>query len=542
MPDDDNLWWREGVFYHIYLRSFADSDGDGLGDLPGLIARLDHLAGAPDSLGVDALWLSPCYPSPDKDFGYDVADYRDIDPRYGTLADFDRLLAEAHRRGLRVMLDLVFNHTSDQHAWFRESRRRRDSPRRDWYLWADPRPGLFGPRRPNNWRSIFGGPGWAWDESTRQYYFHQFLPEQPDLNWHNPAVRAEMMDVARFWLARGVDGFRLDVHSSWFKHHDRPDNPALPGGLGGFFGQRHLYDTNQPELAEALATFRDLLDSFPGRAAVGEPLMLSPEATAAQCHARALHLTFNFAFSESRWNPAAFLRQILRWEAALAESGWPCYVFSNHDGLRRAVSRYGGRHPDAVARVAAALLLTLRGTPFVYYGEEIALPDTRLRRSQLQDPVSRHYWPIYQRDGGRAPLPWDDSPHGGFTSGQPWMPMHPGCRERNVAAQRADPGSALHFYRALLALRRAAPALRRGAFVPLTSRPRRGLAYLRQDGEQRALVALNLSASPAQLSFDAPAPAERWRGALGTHAGAAARLRPEGISMQPHEVAIFLNH
>ncbi|MEW6567922.1 MAG: alpha-glucosidase [Chloroflexota bacterium] len=535
MTTDNYLWWQEGAIYHIYLRSFADSDGDGLGDIPGLIAHLDHLNGTPESLGVDAIWLSPCFPSPDRDFGYDVADYRTIDPHYGTMDDFDRLVEQAHRRGIRVLLDLVFNHTSDQHPWFLESRSSPQSPRRDWYLWHDPRPGR---RPPNNWQSVFGGRGWEWDETRQQFYFHLFLKEQPDLNWRNPVVRQELMDTVRFWLDRGVDGFRLDVFSAWFKHADMPDNPPR-FGLRGFDRQHHLYDVNQPEMFGALAELRGILDSYPERAAVGEPFGSSLSQIASYCGQDKLHLVFNFAFSHCRWQPAQFLRVIQEWDAAVPADGWPCYVLSNHD-LSRHVSRYGGQHPDAVSKVAAALLLTQRGTPFIYYGEEIGMRDIPIRRSQILDPPGRRYWPFYKgRDPARSPMQWDDSPNAGFTRGRPWLPVHPDYTKRNVAAQRENPRSVFSFYQALLRLRRTSIALRRGSFRTLTTRPRQGLAYLREAPGKMALVALNFTPAPARLGLDVKPPQAQWELRLSSLTPPWAAVRGREIRLGPHEAAVF---
>jgi alpha-glucosidase len=535
MEPSEPLWWKDGVIYHIYLRSFADSDGDGLGDLPGLISHLDHLNGTPDSLGVDAIWISPFYPSPDKDFGYDVADYTDIDPRYGTLTDFDTLLYEAHRRGIRVMIDLVLNHTSDRHPWFLESRASRANPRRDWYIWRDARPGK---RFPNNWQSVFGGRAWEWDETTRQFYYHMFLREQPDLNWRNPDVRRAIMDVVRFWLERGVDGFRLDVFSAWFKHAEFPDNPPRLG-LRSFERQHHLYDTNQPEMAGALAELRRLIDSFPERGAVGELFGRGARLAASYTAAEKLHLVFNFAFSDCRWDPASFLHEITAWDAAVGEQGWPCYVLSNHD-LPRHVSRYGGKDPDAVAKVAAALLLTQRGTPFLYYGEEVALPDTPLRRSEIVDPPGRRYWPFYKgRDGARCPMPWDASHNAGFTTGKPWLPLHPSFPERSVASQRKDPASVFSFYRELLRLRRGSQALRRGRFHSLTPHPTGALAYLRESPGERALVALNFTGRAQTVRLESASGAANWDLALSSLGPSTARAGQHEVTLGPFEAAIF---
>ena len=540
MQTSPSLWWQDGVIYHIYLRSFADDDGDGLGDLAGLISHLDHLNGDEHSLGVDAIWISPCFPSPDKDFGYDVADYVDIDPRYGTLADFDRLIREAHNRGIRVMLDLVFNHSSDQHAWFQESHSSRSSPLRDWYIWKDARPGLLGRRPPNNWQAVFGGKAWTWDPRTEMYYHHLFLPEQPDLNWHSPSVRQALMDVVRYWLERGVDGFRLDVFNAWFENAAYPDNPARLG-LRGFDRQHHVHDISQPEMINALAEFRALLDAYPQRTSVGELFGRDPNLAASYCGSDKLHMVFNFDFTDCPWQPTRFLRAIQRWDTALAQGGWPCYVLSNHD-VSRHVSRYGASARDAVAKVAAALLLTLRGTPFLYYGEEIGLPDVRLRRDQIVDPPGRRFWPLYKgRDPNRAPMPWNDSTYGGFSSGTPWLPLHPSYSQRNVEAQRRDPDSVFSFYRALLQLRRASLALRRGAFAPLTASPQRGLAYLRVGDREHALVALNFHRARLRLPLDQVVDPHDWDLALSSLPGSSARLASDAVDLGPHEAAVFLS-
>jgi len=538
LADTSPAWWQEGIIYHIYLRSFADSDGDGLGDLPGLISRLDHLNGRPDSLGVDAIWISPCFPSPDRDFGYDVADYTAIDPRYGSMDDFDRLIRQAHARGIRVILDLVYNHTSDQHAWFRESRASRRNLRSDWYVWADAKHGLLGRRPPNNWQAVFGGQAWTWDETRQQYYYHMFLPEQPDLNWHNPEVRRALMEATCFWLDRGVDGFRLDVFNAWYEDVRLCDNPPRLG-LRGFDRQIHQYDVDQPQMLPALAEFRSLLDSYPARTSVGELFGHDPSRAGSYCGPDRLHMVFNFEFSACPWQPERFLRAVTRWEEALSADAWPCYVLSNHD-VRRHVTRYGGRHPDEVAKVAAALTLTLRGTPFLYYGEEIGLPDVRLSRRQVLDPPGRRYWPIYPgRDVARAPMPWEAGAGGGFTRGRPWLHLHPSYPQRNVEEQRRDPGSVLSFYRALLRLRREMAVLRRGDFYSLVDAPRDGLVYLRTHGAEAALVALNFRPHPARLATVAPLGAGDWQLALSSLGRPMARLERQAVELGPHEAAIF---
>jgi len=538
---DDYLWWRDGVIYQIYPRSFQDSNGDGIGDLNGITARLDYLAG----LGVDALWLSPIYPSPMFDFGYDVSDYEAIDPVFGTLADFDRLLAEAHARGLRVILDLVLNHTSHLHPWFVESRSSRDNPKRDWYLWRDPvapRSGAYAPHSgagspPNNWESVFGGRAWEYDPATGQYYYHQFLKEQPDLNWRNPAVRARVYQELRFWLDRGVDGFRLDVLHAYFKDDQFRDNPPAIG-LRGWDRQQHLYDLDRPEMADVLREIRGVLDAYPERMAVGEVADFGMAVRYVGPHK--MHLAFNFDFLRQPWLPRAFQQAVQRYEAALPAGAWPCYVLGNHDVDRFPTRFGGGPYADARTKVAAALLLTLRGTPFVYYGEELGLPNTRIPRDEIQDPPGRRYWPIYGgRDPERTPMPWDGGPNAGFTTGQPWLRLNADYARRNVAAQDADPASVLNFYRRLLRLRRESPALRRGTFRALARRPVEALAYLREAPGQTVLVALNFFGWENTLKLDSPLPAGAWRVRLSTVPGDQARVRGNRVTLAPFEATLL---
>jgi alpha-glucosidase len=519
---DETLWWRDGVIYQIYPRSFADRDGDGLGDLPGITARLDYLA----KLGVDAIWLSPFYPTPDRDFGYDVSDHTAVDPRFGSLADFDRLLAEAHRRGIRLILDLVLNHTSDQHPWFLESRSGRGNPKSDWYLWQD--------RVPNNWQSVFGGRAWTYDPQRGQYYYHMFLAEQPDVNWRNPQVRQAQLDVVRFWLERGVDGFRLDVFNVYFKDGELRSNPSRLG-LRAFDRQHHVHDCDQPEMMSLLNELRALLDSYPQRYAVGETFLATPEKAAGYCGPDRLHAAFNFDFTHRPFRPGQFLAAIEKWEHAAGGRVWPNYVLSNHD-LPRSATRYARGEDDARARVALALLLTLRGTPFLYYGEELGMRDISLSRSQIMDPPGRKYWPLYKgRDGCRAPMQWDDSPQAGFTSGRPWLPLHPNARTRNAAAQQDDLDSLFHFTRGLIRLRRELPALQRGDFQPLTTASSPALAYLRQADGQKVLAALNFASRPSELSL----PPDSWRLLLST---AKTGLTPGAgrLPLAPNQVCLLI--
>jgi alpha-glucosidase len=504
------LWWRDGVIYQIYPRSFADTTGNGLGDLPGITSRLDYLS----DLGIDAIWLSPFYPSPDKDFGYDISDHTAVDPRFGTLADFDHLVQEAHRRGIRIVLDMVMNHTSDQHPWFRQSRSSQENPQRDWYIWRPP----TSPGRVNNWQASFGGSAWEYDAASGEYYLHLFTGEQPDVNWRNPDLRAAQLDVFRFWLSHDVDGFRLDVFNAYFKDSQFRNNPSR-FGLRGFDRQRHIYDLDQPEMMPLLNELRALLDSYPQRYAVGETYLTSPEKAVAYCGTDKLHGAFSFDFTPIEllipWNPNWLMKKIQHLEAVFNPAGiWPTIVMSNHD-LPRAASRYSRGEDDRMAKLAIALLLTLRGTPFLYYGEEIGMRDITLSRSEIMDPLGKKYWPFYKgRDGCRSPMQWDNSPHAGFTTGRPWLKMHPNYTHRNVAAQRQDPGSIFNFTRALLSLRKRSPALSGGDFTPLENAPAGVLAYLRQTHDQSALVAFNFSRQKQSLFL----PDQDWQVWLGEDA------------------------
>jgi len=496
-------WWQRGIVYQVYPRSFADSTGDGVGDLQGLISRLDYLNdGTERSLGVDAIWLSPIYPSPGLDVGYDVSDHADIDPVFGTLDDFDRLIDEAHKRGIRVVLDLVMNHTSSAHPWFQASRTDPNGPHGDWFIWRDPPPTWRRRpqprRRPNNWVSFFGGPAWTWDEARGQFYLHTFLPEQPDLNWRNPAVRDAMLAMASGWLARGVDGFRLDVFNAFFKHPELRSNPRRLLGRRAYDRQHHAYDKNQPELREFLADFRALVDERGGRMTVGELFSTDPRAAGQYQEPR--HLVFDFHLIEQPWRAEAFAKATAEREAIFGPTGWPTVVLSNHDRSRH-VSRFGGGPTgDDVAKAAAVLMLTLRGTPFLYYGEEIGLRDVPIPRAEIVDPparrgsaISRALAPWWNRDQARAPMAWSDAPNGGFSTGRPWLRMPPDWKTRNVARHDADPSSILNTYRRLVWLRRRHPALQLGEIrqLPTGAAGRDVFAYHRWEGDELVLVAVN---------------------------------------------------
>jgi len=532
MPNDF-LWWRDGVVYQIYPRSFADSNGDGIGDLPGITGKLDYLA----DLGIDAIWLSPINPSPDVDFGYDVSDYKAIDPKYGTMDDFYNLTEQAHQRKIRVILDLVLNHTSDQHPWFVESRSSRDNPRRDWYLWRDNPSSKSLP--PNNWQSVFGGKGWEYDEKTGQYYYHMFDKQQPDLNWRNPAVREEMMSVFRFWVEQGVDGFRLDVFNEYFKDAQFRDNPKK-WGIQPFDQQKHLYDTDQPEMMGVVSEIRQILDEYPERYAVGETFMADAKKAAKYSGEGKLHATFDFSFMHNPWNPERFLKSILETEKLFTEKSWPNYVMNNHDNPRSA-TRYKTPDNDERLKVAAGMLLTLRGTPFLYAGEEIGMRDTSVSRGEIQDPIGLHYWPMHKgRDGCRSPMQWSTKSQAGFTQGKPWLKVHPNYLKRNVTLQKADPKSLFNFYRAILHLRKSNSALRQGMFIPLTYHPKQVLGYLRQDSDQTVLVALNFGWRKVKLASGLKLGDTKWELLLSNKRQTTPQVVNGWLQLQGDEVCILL--
>ena len=519
-------WWRTGVIYQVYPRSFADSNGDGVGDLRGIIDHLDYLRdGTPRSIGVDAIWLSPISPSPDFDFGYDVSDYTGVDPRYGTLEDFEALVEASHQRGLKVILDLVLNHTSHLHPWFEASRASRDGPYADWYIWADsPGRSITGGRRPpNNWRSWFAGPAWTWDETRQQFYMHTFLPEQPDLNWRNPEVRAALLDVVRTWLERGVDGFRMDVFNVYFKDPALRSNPWRVGRRGAWSWQDHIHDRDQPELAEALAELRAVVDSYGSTMTVGELFDESVDEAAA--HVVPRHLIFDWLLITTPWSAARFRETISARQTAFGPDRWPANVLSNHDQPRH-VSRFSPRSvpvevSDARAKVAAALLLTVRGAAFMYYGEEIGQHNLVVPNAEAFDPPARRssfLFPWWNRDQARGPMSWRNVPGAGFTTGRPWLPIAPDAAERNVARQSDDPDSILSFYRRLIALRHATTAIARGGQELLEVGDADVLAYARANDDGVALVLLNFASRPATVTIPPARAGQGWRIALSTHA------------------------
>ena len=488
---DVTPWWQKAVIYQVYPRSFQDSTGNGIGDLKGVERRLDHLV----SLGIDTVWLSPIYPSPMADFGYDVSDYTGVDPLFGTLADFDALIAAAHAKSLRLILDFVPNHSSDQHPWFLASRSARDDPKRDWYIWRDAAPDGGAP---NNWLSHFGGSAWEWDVSSGQYYLHSFLKQQPDLNWRNPQVKAAMFDALRFWLERGVDGFRVDVIWCLIKDVRFRDNPSNPDWRPGQTSRDKLlpiYDSDQPEVHEIIAEMRGVLDGFGDRLLIGE-IYLPIEKLMTYYGERGLgaQMPFNFLLINADWHAENIASIIGRYEQALPADAWPNWVLSNHDQ-----SRIATRVGRAQAGVAAMLLLTLRGTPTIYYGEEIGMEDTPISPEDVQDPAEKRQPGIGQgRDPERTPMPWDGSSRAGFTTGTPWLPLGPDRETINVAAERADPRSMLALYTALLQLRRDRPMLAHASLAGLRAEGS-VLRYERHFAGEVLVVVLNLGTETLQV-------------------------------------------
>ncbi len=516
-------WWREGIVYQVYPRSYGDTDGNGIGDLPGIIEHLDHLG--PDGLGVDGLWLSPIFPSPGLDVGYDVSDHAAVDPVLGTEADFDRLVCEAHARGIRVILDLVMNHTSDEHAWFQASRMSRDGPYADYYIWRDPsgREADGTPLPPNNWLSFFGGSAWQYEPARDQFYMHTFLVEQPEVNWRNPAVEEAQLRMVRGWLDRGVDGFRLDVFNIFLKDPDLPSNPEIEdaaAGTSAWDRQVHRYDRDQPDFPDLIARFRSILDELPGRMSVGELFYGGPETSASLSTER--HLVFDWELVRAPWSAQEYRDLLDRRETIFGDDIWPTVVLSNHDQSRHASrlsASAGIDDTDAVARAAAAVLLTLRGTPFLYYGEEIGLRDVEVPFDEIIDPPARRVeegWVWWNRDGCRSPMPWAGEAGHGFTTGRPWIRFNDDADRRNVAAQAAEPDSVLATYRRLIALRQDRASLRRGALRRLDIGGDDVLAYVREADGEATLVVANFAEEGASVDVRSAGEGS-WRALGGSH-------------------------
>ena len=486
-------WWQTAVIYQIYPRSFQDSNGDGVGDLAGITSRLGYVT----DLGVDAIWISPIFQSPMKDFGYDISDYTAIEPLFGTMADFDELLQAAHSHGLKVLLDFVPNHTSDQHAWFVASRSSKTNPKRDWYIWRDPAPG-GGP--PNNWLSEFGGSAWEFDEKSGQYYYHAFLAAQPDLNWRKAEVVTAMHDVLRFWLAKGVDGFRVDVIWHLIKDAAFRDNPPNPDYRPGKPPNQRvvpLYSTDLPEVHLVIAGIRRVVDEFDDRLLIGEIYL--PIERLVTYYGRDLdgaHLPFNFTLLNTSWDARKIAKLVTEYEAALPRGGWPNWVLGNHDQPRIA-----GRIGSAQAAVAAMLLLTLRGTPTIYYGEELGMPQAQIPPDRVRDPFEKNVPGIgVGRDGSRTPMQWDSTENAGFSTADTWLPLAEGWKSTNVENLKEDKTSILNLYKRLLSVRRNSAALAHGSYAPYLGESDL-LIYFREFEDQRALIVLNLTHIESAIAF-----------------------------------------
>ncbi len=500
----DPDWWRGAVIYQIYPRSYQDSNGDGVGDLAGIIHRLPHVA----SLGVDAIWISPFFRSPMLDYGYDVSDYRDVDPLFGTLGDFDALIMRAHELGLKVLIDLVLSHTSSEHPWFRESRASRDNARADWYVWADAKPDGT---PPNNWLSIFGGSAWEWDGERMQYYLHNFLVEQPDLNFHNPAVQDELLDVARFWLNRGVDGFRLDTVNFYFHDKELRDNPPLAPedrndntapAVNPYNFQDHLHDKTQPENLEFLRRLRAVMDEYPAITSVGE-VGESQRGTQVQAQYTAgddlLHMCYDFDFLSNAYPTGTQVARVLRRYQEIVTEGWACWAYSNHDVVRHP-SRWG--LSDEATRAYAALLMSMQGSVCLYQGEELGLSEAYVAFEELQDPYGKRFWPKFKgRDGARTPIPWNtDNQNGGFSDGKPWLPVAVEHLARSVTAEEAKADGMLAFYRAMIGFRKAHPALVKGS-MELGAAEDTFLTMIREHDGTRIFCAFNLSDTAREIKM-----------------------------------------
>ncbi len=494
---EGHQWWQHAVFYEIYPRSFADSNNDGIGDLNGITSKMQYL----HDLGVDAIWITPCYPSPQVDFGYDVSNYEDIDPMYGTLTDFDHMVAEGKKQGVRIIMDFVLNHTSDQHTWFLDSKSSRTSAHRDWYIWRDGK----GPGQPpNNWISLFGGSAWKVDPTTNQYYYHFFYAQQPDLNWRDPAVEKAMLDTTHWWYQRGVAGFRLDAVDTLFEDPGLHDNPVLPGkNKQGDPNMENKFNTNLPELHGVLQKLRKVADGS-GAVLIGETWTSNIEQLDKYYgdHGNELQMPMDFMFTTiNKLSVPEFRRQIAAVDSA---KGWPVFVISNHD-IVRSYNRYGdGKHNDAIAKLMATFYLTLRGTPIMYYGEEIGMENNDpTRREDVQDPIGRTGWPAEKgRDGERTPMQWNGAPNAGFSQKTPWLPVPPSYTTHNVESESKDPDSVLSVYKKVLALRHTNAALREGSYTALNEDDPNVLSYLRSYKGKAVLVALNMSDTPRTVKFD----------------------------------------
>ncbi len=531
MKSSPSPWWKTGVIYQIYPRSFYDSNDDGIGDIKGITLKLDYLSW----LGIDALWLSPVNVSPMYDFGYDISDYYDIDQCYGSFDDFTELVDKAHAHGIKIIMDLVINHTSHLHKWFVESRSSKDNRRRAWYIWH---PGKNG-KAPNNWRSAFGGSAWEFDSHTGEYYLHSFLKEQPDLNWRNSEMRKSIFKMMRHWLDMGVDGFRLDV-VNWFVKDDRlRSNPFTIKPLDP---EKHKYDRNRPEVHDYIRELRSVVDEYDARMTVGEVFTLppgNPELSASFLGngTDELHLAFDFSIMYRFWSARSFYKCIKKWSAAIPEKGWQCNVLSNHDQPRSRSRFLGGTDSEKRARVAAVFLLTIKGTPFLYYGEELGMKNTRLARSEIVDPLGRRYWPVYRgRDCSRTPMLWSAKQHAGFTHARPWLPVDSSYKTLNVRALTGDRYSMLNLYRNLIHLRKKHRSLGEGEFIPEVHGFKNVLAYFRVHGDEKFFIVLNFSGKEKHINAGNTG---QWRVMLSTHRTRYEHFTSLKITLAPYEATVI---
>lgn len=499
-------WWKHAVIYEVYPQSFQDSDGDGVGDIRGIASRLDYLK----DLGIDAIWITPMYPSPGVDNGYDISDYEAIDPKYGTMQDFDNLVAEARKRNIRVIMDYVINHTSDQHPWFKESRSSRDNPKRNWYVWHDGKGETATDKGqpPNNWQSWFGHSAWQWDEKTRQYYYHYFYVQQPDLNWRNPEVHTAMMGVLDFWMKKGVAGFRIDAVSRLFEDPQMRDDPYMPGyNVYGDRNIKHKYTDDLPQVHDVLKEVRRVVDKYPGNPVLvteaDEPNVQA--LTKMYGNGDEVQLPMDFQIADVNELSAPRFRALFNEIENNSAHGQPEYFFSNHDQPRQ-WDRYGdgGAHNDQIAKLMAVLELTTRGTPQMYYGEELGMRTTDPKRIEdVHDPIGKLGWPKEKgRDGERTPMQWDATEKAGFTTGNPWLPVPPSAKTYNVEAESKDPNSIYNAYKKLLALRKTNAALRDGKQEDINEKDANVYAFLRRAGDKTVLVAMNMSGKPQTVKFD----------------------------------------
>jgi alpha-glucosidase len=524
-------WWRNRIVYQVLLPSFFDSNRDGTGDIQGIIDKLEYL----DYLGVDAIWLSPVFSSPMHDLGYDVSDYRSVNPVFGSMADLKCLISESHRWGIRIILDMVINHTSISHPWFVESRSSLTNHKRDWYIWKDGR----GKQPPNNWKSVYTGSAWEFDQHSGQYYYHTFFRQQPDLNWRNPDVQAEFMDILRFWLDAGIDGFRLDAINMIIKAGNIDESRSLPAQL---LNRENFVTRNQPESIDIVAKIRALVDGYGDRLIVGEIYTLPPghPATVARYlsgQKEMLHMAFDFSMIFRRWAALPVSRAVEKWMLHIPPGSWPCHVLSNHDLHRSLHSGWWRKRTNEKAKIQAMLLLTLKGTPFLYYGEEIGMRNTRIPRSSIRDPLGKKFWPLYSgRDKSRTPMQWTNGKYAGFSEVTPWLPVNKDFIFRNVESSLEDGESVLQFYRRLIRFRRSSNALLSGQWNPLIPSGRNVMAYLRVSEEEILLILLNFSGRVARPGFLISGTLQVL---LSTHRDASNKIGLSQLKLFPYEATIF---